>query len=176
MLRRLVGVLGRGSQAPPLDIAWLTPALALGVAPAARRLREIKDLGLTSVLDLRTTEERSRDLHWDTAAVSSQIAVETLSLTDPAAPTVRQLEQGSAWVLESLAADKRVLICSQDVDGRNLTFATAVLIRMGYALDEARALVGLCRSAVELTEPQLAALRAFSRRRQNKGRTTRSAV
>ena len=86
-------------------------------------------------------------------------------MTDRHPPTAEQLEQGCAWVLEALATDTKVLICCRVGAQRSATLATAVLVRMGYRLQDAFTLVSAARRIANPTDDQVAVLRAFASKR-----------
>jgi predicted protein tyrosine phosphatase len=160
----LIGRLRRALRPLAVDIAWVTPSLALGAAPACRRLRDLRRVGLTAILDLRTERERGIDPGWADAIRRHHLKVRTLPVPDRAAPSQVQLEEGCTWVLRELAVDGRVLICCWAGSGRSATLAMAILARLGYRLPDAFALVSGSRRVANPTEAQLAALRSFAAR------------
>lgn len=158
----LIGGRLRTWRLPPLDLVWLTADLAVGAAPVAGRLEEVCRLGVTALVDLRTAKERALDRHWELAALHSALRVLHLPVVDRAAPTLEELEAGSAWVESELSGGGRVLVCCRAGVGRSVTLATAVLVRQGYRFPEAFRLVGTRRRVANPTDAQLAALQAFA--------------
>ena len=132
---------------PPIDIAWLTPAIALGVIPSARRLQQLKRLGVSSIVDLRTADERAADPDWDAVASSLGFDILPLPVPDGSAPTVAQLVAGSVWIQQASATERSVLIGCPAGAGRTATLAAAMLVVVfGYSLTEALRLVRTVRS------------------------------
>ena len=154
-----------GAKAGRLDVTWITPEWAVGVAPPADLLPMVRQAGVNSVLDLRA--EASPD---PKAFVDHSLSFLHLPVRDGAAPTERQLAQGAAWVLSEIAAGRRVLICCRLGRGRSVTLACAVLLAMGYPLSQTLPMVAKRRVRAQPTTAQLAALQSFAAdREQDKG-------
>jgi hypothetical protein len=102
---------------PALDLAWLTPDFALGAVAFTGQLRAVRGCGIARILDARSGDRWAQGSRWDRAAASA--GIDALVLTQPleASSEVDRLERGTTWVLATLAADRRVLICVDRLDG-----------------------------------------------------------
>jgi protein-tyrosine phosphatase len=165
--RQRAGITGRFAalldrfRPPPLDIAWITPDLAVGAGPDARRARDLQRAGVTAVLDLREDDERGpADAQHD--AAESPVRVHRISIKDGTAPTQAQLREGADWVLAELGRDGKVLVCCRAGAQRSATMVTAVLVRQGYGVRQAFSLVSAKRRVANPTSSQVQALRQFS--------------
>lgn len=155
MLDALLGYLmGRGKGKP--DITWITPQLALGGRLRAEQVPAVARLGIGSVLDLR------EETH-DDERLLGQYGLRLLHLPVPdrAAPSQEQLREGTEWVLQEMAADRKVLVHCEAGSGRSVTLVCAALLRVGYRLPEAYGLVRRQRWIVGPTDEQLGALEEF---------------
>ena len=166
MIARFAGSLGLPFRPSPPDVAWLTPLLGLYVASDDRPLRELRHLEVRSVLHLRSGDGAALAAGCDgpmpVQLGADSLDVKTVPLGAGTVVTVDLLDQGASWVLQSIAADRRVVIGPDDGDGATQAMAAAVLVRMGYRLSEALFLVRAYPDGARLTEPQLDALRAFA--------------
>jgi protein-tyrosine phosphatase len=146
---------------PPLDIAWITPSLAVGAGPDRRRTNDLAKAGVTAMLDLREDFERgSGDAQAD--AAEGPIRVLHISIKDGTAPTQEQLREGAEWVLAEIGRDGKVLVCCRVGAQRSATMVTAVLVRLGYGVRQAFSLVSSKRRIANPTSSQVQALRQFS--------------
>jgi dual specificity MAP kinase phosphatase len=150
--------------APPSNIAWITPALAVGGEVMLKQPKRLQELGVRAVLDLQA--ERS-DRTESLAGLS--LAYHKVAVPDFAAPEQEQLDEATAWVLERMQRDEPVLIHCRAGLGRSVTFAVATLMRIGYDLPAAYNTLRGVRAEIALSEAQLAALRLFAARRQERG-------
>jgi atypical dual specificity phosphatase len=145
--------------APPPNLVWVTPALAVGGESMLRDLERLVSLGVRAVLDVQgETGDRAQALS------ELPLAYLKVGVRDFAAPEQHQLDAATAWVLERTENDEPVLIHCRAGLGRSVTFAVATLVRMGYDLPAAYNTVRGMRAAIALSEPQLAALREFAAR------------
>jgi hypothetical protein len=146
---------------PPLDIAWITPTLAVGAGPDPRRASDLQKAGVTAILDLREDFERGfGDTQVD--AADGPIRIHHISIKDGTAPSQEQLRDGADWVLAELGRDGKVLICCRVGAQRSATMTTAVLVRLGYGVRQAFTLVSSKRRVANPTSSQVQALRQFS--------------
>jgi protein-tyrosine phosphatase len=146
---------------PPLDIAWITPTLAVGAGPDPRRANDLQKAGVTAMLDLREDVERGPgDAQAD--AADCPIRVLRITIKDGTAPTQEQLREGAEWVLAELGRDGKVLVCCRVGAQRSATMVTAVLVRLGYGVRQAFTLVSSRRRMANPTSSQAQALRQFS--------------
>ncbi len=144
-----------------LDIAWVTPQLAVGAAPTRQRLGDLRHAGVTHLVDLRTDGERERG--WDAAAAAQQLAVLRVPVIDRHAPEPAQIADAAGWVIEAIAREQPVLLCCRAGAGRSAMLATAVLLALGYDLPAAFGLVNRARRCANPTDAQLDLLRALAR-------------
>jgi len=147
--------MGRGKGRP--DITWVTPQLALGGRLRPEQVPAIARLGIGSVLDLREEGHDERLL--------GQYGIRLLHLPVPdrAAPSQEQLREGTQWVLQEMAADRKVLVHCEAGSGRSVTLVCAALLCMGFRLPEAYGLVRRRRGLVGPSDEQLGALEEFGR-------------
>lgn len=87
-----------------------------------------------------------------------------LSVEDGQAPTSAQLVEGTGWVLEEIAAGRRVLICCRAGSGRGVTLGCAVLLAVGYPVGRTLPLIARQRPVANPTDAQIAALHACEAR------------
>jgi hypothetical protein len=161
--RQRSGVAGRVAawldrfRPPAIDIAWITPTLAVGAGPAARRHADLARAGVTAILDLREDVERGPE-----PTETGGLHVHRIPIADGTAPTQAQLQEGADWVLAELGRDGRVLVCCRVGAQRSATMVTAVLVRLGYGVRQAFTLVSARRPIANPTSAQVRALRQFS--------------
>jgi rhodanese-related sulfurtransferase len=167
MGRQRTGVAGRFAalldrfRPPPVDIAWITPTLALGAGPDARRHRDLERAGVTAILDLREDFERGAG-HDLPGVDDGALKIYRIRIVDTTAPTQAQLHEGAEWVLAELGRDGKVLVCCRVGAQRSATMVTAVLVRLGYGVREAFTLVNAKRRIANPNRAQVRALREFS--------------
>lgn len=142
---------------PPADLVWFTPELAQSGRFASREARALARLDIGAVLDLRA-EERHRLAPLGKAGLHYL----HLPISDRRGPTEEELARAADWVLQELGDDRKVLVHCQPGLGRALTVVAAVLLRMGYPLSEAVALVGQHRPEAVLSEAQVAVLQRYA--------------
>jgi predicted protein tyrosine phosphatase len=142
---------------PPADLVWITTELAQSGRFASREAPMLARLAIGAVLDLRAEEQHDGPL-----LARADLHYLHLPIPDRAAPTEEELTRAADWVLQELAADRKVLVHCRLGLGRSVTVVTAVLMRMGYPLGEALALVRRRRPNAALTDDQLAVLQRYA--------------
>lgn len=139
------------------NFVWITPALAQGARFRPSQVEALARAGIGSVLDLR---EEDRD---DESALAAHgIRFRHLPLVDLQPPTQEQLEAASSWVLEEMAADRKVLVHCRAGVGRSIAVVSAVLLRMGYTLPQVYDQVRRRRPAAAFTQSQMETLGRFA--------------
>ena len=146
-----------GRQAPA-DLVWITTELAQSGRFASREAPVLARLSIGAVLDLRAEEQHHAPL-----LAKANLHYLHLPIPDRSAPTEEELTRAADWVLQELAADRKVLVHCRLGLGRSVTVVTAVLMRMGYPLAEAMALVRRRRPNAALSDSQLAALQRYAK-------------
>jgi protein-tyrosine phosphatase len=140
-----------------LDISWIAPDWAVGAAPSPTALAQLRASGITSVLDLRAEADVDAS-----AFAAHSLHLRHIPVPDGQAPSQEQLAEATTWVLQEIAAGRRVLICCQAGSGRSVTVACALLMAMGYPLSQTLPLIFRRRPVANPTDPQIAALHAFA--------------
>jgi protein-tyrosine phosphatase len=144
-----------------LDFAWITPQLAVGAAPRPADMRGLAKAGIGAVLDLRDASEREGE-EFARSAERVGLSLEWLPIDDHGEPRRDDLDAGVSWVMAQQASDRPTLICCRAGSRRSATMTIAVLVRMGYPLDEAFRLVARSRWVVNPSDAQIQALRSFA--------------
>jgi len=145
-----------GPQAPA-DLVWITTELAQSGRFASRDASALARLAIGAVLDLRAEEQ-----HRVSLLAKANIQYLHLPIPDRSAPTEEELTRAADWVLQELAADRKVLVHCRLGLGRSVTVVAAVLMRMGYPLGEAVALVRRRRPNAVLSDDQVAVLQRYA--------------
>jgi protein-tyrosine phosphatase len=153
MLRRLWRLLR-----PSLEVAWITPELALGPRFEKRQVGALARAGIGSVIDVRS--EASDD---EEALAEHDIRLLHLLVDDRQAPTQAQLEEGTRWALKEIAAGRRIYVHCRSGIGRSPSLAIAILMAMGYPLPDAYDAVRRRRAWATLSVGQWEALEQFER-------------
>jgi protein-tyrosine phosphatase len=153
MLRRLWRLLR-----PSLEVAWITPELALGPRFDKRQVGTLARAGIGSVIDVRS--EASDD---EEALAEHDIRLYHLPVDDRQAPTQTQLEEATKWALKEIAAGRRIYVHCRSGIGRSPSLAIAILMAMGYPLPDAYDAVRRRRAWATLSAGQWEALEQFER-------------
>ncbi|MGC9521138.1 MAG: protein-tyrosine phosphatase family protein, partial [Anaerolineae bacterium] len=145
----------RGYSIP--ELSRVAPNLYVGGQHTAGGLEEMRDLGITAVINMREeADDRARKVALDHYL--------WLPTTDDAAPAQEDLARGVAFIEEQVSAGRGVYIhCASGV-GRAPTMAAAYLVHRGATPQEAWASIRRGRPFVRPTPPQLEAVRALARR------------
>jgi protein-tyrosine phosphatase len=162
MMRRALTALALLKRALPLpwrrpDFVWITPSLAQGARFRPSQVEALARAGIGSVLDLR-----KEDRDDESVLAAHGIHYRHLPLVDLQPPTQKQLEAASSWVLEEMAADRKVLVHCRAGVGRSIAVVSAVLLRMGYTLPQVYDQVRRRRPGAAFTESQMERLSRFA--------------
>ena len=138
-------------------ISEVSPRLFVGGQQRSKGLAAMRDLGITAVVNMR---EESDD-------AARGVALDDylwLPTTDDAAPSVDDLERGSAFIAQHVGAGHGVYIhCGAGV-GRAPTMAAAYLVQEGATPEAAWETIRRGRPFIRPTPPQVAAIRGFAAR------------
>jgi predicted protein tyrosine phosphatase len=143
---------------PPPDLTFITDSLAVGGALRSdHQIRALPGLGITSVLDMRSES-------LDNVAELERLGIHFLHLPtkDWTPPTQEDLATGTAWVLDEIARDGKVLVHCQHGIGRSVILTGAVLVKMGYDWQTALRLIREKRKGAAPHGDQVAALVEFA--------------
>ncbi|MBV9581143.1 MAG: dual specificity protein phosphatase family protein [Chloroflexi bacterium] len=145
-------------QPKQLNYSEITPQLAVGGAFGRRQIKQLKQRGVTAVVDCRL--EASDDV-----AALGQAGIEFLHLPtlDRHGFTYEQMERGVSWVLEHVATDGRAFLHCEHGVGRGPLMACAVLVAQGHTAPQALRIVRAGRWQALPNDRQLAALVDFER-------------
>lgn len=155
-LARLIGMLFPSTR-PALRPYRLTSWLLVGPALDGAASRELKDEGVTRVLDLRAEGPASAGI------LPEGILWRRVPVVDDEAPSAEQFEQISSWVAPVLSGPGAVYVHCQGGLGRGPTVAIALLMSTGMAFREAIRLVSAARPGAAPTARQLEWLQALER-------------
>jgi len=140
-----------------IDLTWITDTLALGgsFSPAQTALLP-QDHGVAAVVDLRGEES-------DDAQLLAKYRVEFLHLPTiefaPISPAM--MRRGTSFVLDHLAAGRRVLVhCGRGI-GRSAVLVLSVLVELGRTPLDALVLTRQRRPCVAPSTAQYEALAAW---------------
>lgn len=112
------------------ELSWITDHVALGHAPMSyAELDSIRGQGISAIVNLCAEFE---DLHH--IQEKHGFEVYYLPTPDNEAPALAELEKALDWLDESVYLGKKVLVHCRLGIGRTGTFATAFLLRKGFAL------------------------------------------
>jgi len=156
------GALGRllspilGAHAPP-DLVWITPDIAQSGQFASREASALARIDIGAVLDLR--EEAA---HEPAPLGRAGLHYLRLPVPDHGAPSHEDLARAADWVLQEIGDDRKVLVHCRLGLGRSVTLVVAVLLRMGYPLSDAVALVRKRRPDAVLSDDQVSVLRRYA--------------
>jgi predicted protein tyrosine phosphatase len=142
---------------PRLDLAWLTPDLALGSAPLASQWNAMFQAGIGAVLEIRA------EGHDDVEVLAArQIPYRREEVRDHGAPTLSELYDMVKWVRAQMEERRKVLVHCRMGLGRSAMVSCATLIALGFPLDVAYAMVRKVRPNVQLSPKQVNALESLT--------------
>ena len=147
---------------PLLRYSRVAPALYVGPQYRSRGKRTLARAGITHIVNMRS--------EFDDAAhgLTLQDAADRychLPTPDDRAPSPAHLAQGAAFIRDAIRGGGKVYIhCSAGV-GRAPTMAAAYLIEQGCDMDAALDLIRKARPFINLTPPQIQALRRLDAER-----------
>jgi protein-tyrosine phosphatase len=143
---------------PPPDLDFITDSLAVGGALRSdEQINALPGLGIGSVVDVRSESQddvaklRALDIHF--------LHLPTKDWT-PLSP--EDMERGVDWVLDEMAAGRKVLVHCQHGIGRSVILVAAVLVKMGYTWQEAMMQIKAKRMGAGPHGDQIDALIAFA--------------
>jgi protein-tyrosine phosphatase len=142
-----------------INLSWVTEQLATGGALRKSEYRQLKQAGVTAVIDLR--EESMDDVE-----TLRGLGIQFLHLptTDAHAQSQEQLIRGTKWALEQINKGGKVFAHCQHGVGRGPLQATAILIGQGLTAPEALRTVRARRWQAAPNDRQIEALLAFEER------------
>ncbi len=134
------------------SLCWITDDIAIGGASAGNKRRVLRDLGVHTLLDLRTRDEGGGRDH-----ESRDLVYRWFPIDDFAAPAPIDLLEVSAWVSDRLRSGKALINCREG-RGRSALVACATLMRLGHSIDGAYQVVRRGQPQVALSGDQVRAL------------------
>lgn len=143
----------------PPHISRVQPNLYVGGQHRQRGLAQMRDLGITAVVNMREeSDDAQRGLALDHYL--------WLSTTDDTAPATEDLERGVDFISRHIAEGHGVYIhCAAGV-GRAPMMAAAYLMRTGMSAAQAWDAIRQARPFIRPTPPQIRALNAFATQTQ----------
>jgi protein tyrosine phosphatase (PTP) superfamily phosphohydrolase (DUF442 family) len=141
-----------------LNYSDVTAQLAVGGSFRAGQIRQLRERGITAVVDCRQEAEDDQ-----VALARAGMAFLHLPAPDGYALRYDQLREGVVWVLDQLQAGGRAYLHCKHGVGRGPLMACAVLVAQGYSAQDALGLVRTHRWQAMPNDRQLAALLAFER-------------
>jgi len=145
-------------QPKQLNYSDVTPQLAVGGAFRRGQIKNLKERGVTAVVDCRL--EATDDVNALKQADIEFLHVPTL---DRHGFTYAQMASSVSWVLDHLTAGDRAFVHCEHGVGRGPLMACAVLVGQGYSAPQALRMVRAGRWQALPNDRQLAALLEFER-------------
>lgn len=141
-----------------LNMSWVTPHLAVGGRILPADIPRLARTGITRVVDTRSE-------HQDDTAALAREGIELLYLptADTHPLTVEQLQEGSRWINQQIAAGERVLVHCEHGVGRSVLLTAAALVAGGMGAHEAIDLVQSKRWQAAPNHRQMRRLQEFER-------------
>lgn len=130
----------------------------MGGAFRKRQIKQLKQRGVTAVVDCRT--EATDD---GSALAAADIAFLHVPTLDRHAFSYAQMEEGVSWVLSQLEHGGHAFVHCEHGVGRGPLMACAVLVAQGHSAPEALRMVRARRWQALPNDRQLAALLDFER-------------
>lgn len=139
-----------------LDMSWVTDSLAVGGRVREEDIERLAQSGVTGIVDTRAEYK-------DDEAALNQAGIQLLYLPTPDTQplTIEQLLEGSAWVLEQIRANGKVLIHCEHGVGRSVLLTAAALVRDGFSTEDALRLVQAKRWQASPNHRQIKRLHEF---------------
>lgn len=148
---------------PTMKRSKITPQIFLGGQYYASGLRRLKEMGITSIVNMRTTS-------FQKAAVASGLTYLQLPTPDYTAPSMKNLVKGTQFIDRVIKSKGKVYVHCHAGEGRGPTMVLAYLIKTGLTLDDALLLVQKARSFARPTKSQMVRLRQFEKKYLKKKR------
>lgn len=137
---------------PFLMYSEITPNLYLGGQYYSQALHNIKAIGITSIVSMR--ERPISELKG-----FQHIKTLHLSTKDLQAPTLENLEKGTAFIKKEIEAGGKVYVHCHLGEGRGPSMVIAYLMSTGLLFEDALTLVKKIRPFIRPTKPQIARLK-----------------
>lgn len=150
---------------PVLRHSRVTPYLYVGGRVSGLGWRRLHAAGVDAIVNMRQEQPlEKRDV--------TPAAYLCLPTPDNHAPTLEQLEQGSAFMADAIGQKRGVYVhCASGV-GRAPTMAAAYLLTTGLSLDEALAAIRRTRPFIRLNRLQIEQLARFAARQNSQGQAS----
>ena len=141
-----------------LNMSWITPHLAVGGRVLPADVPRLARTGITRVVDTRSE-------HKDDVGALAREGIELLYLPTPDTHplSVAQLQEGSRWINQQIAAGERVLVHCEHGVGRSVLMAAAALVAGGMNAHTAIDLVQTKRWQAAPNHRQMRRLQEFER-------------
>lgn len=139
---------------PTMRRIKIMPQLWLGGQYNLRGFRKLKDLGVTAIINMRTSAYHKDE-------IEKHIKFLHLPTIDRDAPSLENLQKGVAFIKSELENGGRVYIHCKAGEGRGPSMALAYLISTGLTYEGALAFVRKVRTFVKPTQVQENRLREF---------------
>jgi dual specificity MAP kinase phosphatase len=142
---------------PTMKRSKITPEIFLGGQYSPKGLKKLKEMGITSILNMRTTS-------FEAAAKEAGINYLQVPTPDYTAPSLELLEGGIQFIDRVVKAKGKVYIHCRAGEGRGPTMVIAYLIKTGLTLGDALTHVQKVRSFARPTAVQMARLREVEKK------------
>ncbi len=141
-----------------LNMSWITPHLAVGGRIHPDDIPRLARTGITRIVDTRSE-------HMDDVEALARDGIELLYLptADTHPLTVAQLQEGSRWINQQIAASERVLVHCEHGVGRSVLLTAAALVAGGMNAHTAIDLVRAKRWQAAPNHRQMRRLQEFER-------------
>lgn len=148
LLQRIIDQTWRQlSGMPMMSRSIITPHIYLGGQYKKHSLRRMKKMGITAIVNMRTSPIPSTTLIHD---------FETLHLPtrDYHAPTILQLQNGIKFISQVIKKNGRVYVHCRQGEGRGPTMVAAYLMSTGITLDDSLNLIKRTRTFIHPNKEQ----------------------
>lgn len=145
-------------QPKQLNYSDVTPQLAVGGAFRRRQIKQLKQHGVTAVVDCRLEAQ-------DDPNALNGAGIQFLHVPTPDRHgfTYAQMQEGVDWVVDHIVGGGRAFLHCEHGVGRGPLMACAVLVAQGYTAPHALRVVRKARWQALPNDRQLAALLEFER-------------
>jgi len=141
-----------------LNMSWITPHLAVGGRILPADIPRLARTGITRVVDTRSEHKDDDD-----ALAREGIKLLYLPTPDTTPLTIAQLQEGSRWINQQIAAGERVLVHCEHGVGRSVLLTAAALVAGGMSAHNAIDLVQHKRWQAAPNHRQMRRLQEFER-------------
>ncbi len=146
---------------PQLRYSRITPNLFLGGQYKLRAINELKDRGITAIVNMRT-----RTIH-NKVSKYPWVTFLHLPTRDGYAPSIEHLKQGATFMQKQIDKGGKVYVHCRHGEGRGPTMAIAFLISTGMTLQDAYDVVRDTRTFAYPNKRQMERLKEFEKDLQN---------